>query len=81
MITLEQAKELKHGTTIYHETIKNADGTAARARVFGKVKTWKRSPNRVQVPMKHGLRDHFYLTERNMGEFTLVEPERVKVKR
>ncbi len=61
MITLDQAKELQHGTILYHARNRNADGTPQRWKVNGKVKVWKRSPDKVEVPLKHGLRDHGYL--------------------
>lgn len=63
MITLEQAKNLKHGDILWHVSDRNADNTPVRWRVNGKVKTWKRNPNRVQVPVKHGLWDYDYITE------------------
>lgn len=63
MITVEQAKRLKHGEILYHVRQCNVDGTPARWRVNGVPKTWKTRPNSVRVPLKHGLRDHSYLTE------------------
>jgi len=78
-MTVDQVKALTHGQTVYHLALKNADGTALRVRVTGKVKTWKRSPGRVQVPVKRGLYDSGYITEYNCGEFTLNEPAKVKV--
>lgn len=63
MITLKQAKELKPGQIVYHAIYDNADGTPQRWRVNGKVKTWKRSPDRVQVPVKRGLKQYDYITE------------------
>lgn len=39
-------------------------------RVNGQVKTWKRSPERIEVPIKYGFRGPYaYLTETNMGDF------------
>ena len=70
MITLEQAKNLKHGDILHHMTNKNADGTPQRWRVNGMVKLWKRDPNRIQVPLKHGLYGYDYLTQ---DELNLVE--------
>ena len=60
-ITLDQAKNLGYGTTLEHTTLKNADGTPMRFRVSGMVKTWKRDPNRIKVPVKHGLYDNGYI--------------------
>ncbi len=62
-MTLQEAKGLRHGDIIRHNTNKNADGTCQRWRVSGMVKTWKRSPERVKVPIKHGLYANDYLTE------------------
>ena len=64
-MNLSQAKKLKSGDRLEHKTLKNADGTALRARVNGAVKTWKTLPNRIKVPMKHGLKNCFYLTDKN----------------
>ena len=63
MITLEQAKGLHHGQILHHVTNKNADKTPQRWKVNGKVKTWKRSPERVRIPVKYGLYSFDYITE------------------
>ena len=78
MLTLDQAKSLTHGQIIYHVAARNADGTPQRWRVSGKVKTWKRSPERVEVPLKHGLYWHQHLTEGNLVSFCLTEDEAIK---
>jgi len=70
-ITLEQAKSLKRGTILLHIEYLNADGSPQRWKVSGKPKTWKRSPLKVSVPIKRGLRQYKYLTEYNMDQFTL----------
>lgn len=75
MITLEQAKQLRLGTTLYHTTNRNADGTPQRWRVNGKVKTWVRSPERVQVPLKHGMRGYDYLTQADLDDVCLSQEE------
>jgi hypothetical protein len=67
MITLQQAKNLKPGDLLHHCKNKNADGTPQRWKVNGMVKTWKRSPERVRVPLKHGLYDYDYLTEADLN--------------
>lgn len=73
MITLEQAKDLTHGTILYDMVYRNVDGTPQRWRVNGAPKTWKRNPNRVTVPIKHGLKDCSYLTELSLEAFCLDE--------
>lgn len=71
-ITIEQAKELKHGDMLHHETNKNADGTPQRWKVNGKVKRWKRTPNKIEIPLKHGLYRFDYLTENDLNLVSLA---------
>jgi len=73
MITLEEAKGLQYGQTLYHVVNRNADGTPQRWRVNGKPKTWVRTPERVQVPIKHGLGTYDYLTEIGLSLVCLEE--------
>jgi hypothetical protein len=72
-ITLQQAKELKIGQVIYHRINTNADGSPQRWRVNGKVKTWKRYPEKVKVPIKNGLRNCDYLTENELHYVSLSD--------
>jgi hypothetical protein len=65
-ITLDEAKNLKYGDILFHAIHKNADGTPQRWKVNGKVKTWKRNPKRVYIPLKHGLNHYDHLTEDNL---------------
>jgi hypothetical protein len=39
------------------------DGFARRAKVNGAVRTWKRNPERVEVPLKYGMREYWTFTE------------------
>ena len=61
-MTLRDAQTLVIGSLVHHVTKKNADGTPMRAKVLS-VKTWKRSPDRVLVSLKHGLRDYAKFNE------------------
>ena len=72
-LTLEQAKELKHGQIVFHTNHKNSDGSAQRWRVNGKVKTWKRNPEKVQIPVKFGLYRYDYITENELHLISLTE--------
>ena len=65
-ITLEQAKKLQYRDILYHVNFKNSDGTPQGWYVNGKVKTWKRNPEKVRVPVKHGLYSYDYLTEKDL---------------
>lgn len=71
-ITLEQAKQLKIGTILYQTTETNIDGTPVRWKVNGKVKTWKREPDYIQVPIKYGLKICSYLTQDNLSDLSLT---------
>ena len=75
MLTLDQAKALRYGQTLYHVRNRNADGTPERWRVNGAPKIWKRSPNRVQVPVRQGMYSYDYLTESNLHLVCLDEKE------
>jgi hypothetical protein len=76
-ITLEQAKQLKPGTILYHATIRNADGTPRRYRVSGKPKTWKTRPNHVSVPLKWGLRSSLRMDETHLAFMHVVEADAI----
>ena len=72
-ITLAQAKSLTYGE-IFH--VKSNNGKCLKWKVNGKVKTWKRDPSGVKVPVKHGMYKYGYLTEANihMVEYKCVCP-------
>lgn len=74
-ITLAQAKSLRTGTTLYHVRNRNADGSPQRWKVNGSPKTWKRSPERVKVPIKHGLYAYDYITEHDLHLVCLDEDQ------
>lgn len=61
MITKDLATSLSRGKILHHKTLKNADGTPRRCRVNGVCKTWKTAPTSWRLPVKHGLKDCFYL--------------------
>ena len=69
-MTLQEAKALKAGDYIHHVSKKNANGTPMRARVTS-IKTWKRSPNRVEVRCKHGLYDYATFTENELNQINI----------
>jgi UV DNA damage repair endonuclease len=71
MITLEEAKNLKNGTTLYHVQNRNYDGTPQRWRVTS-VKTWKRRPFKVEIHLKHGLYDYDKLDEGQLDLVSLI---------
>lgn len=78
MITLDEAKNLQVGQILHHTKDKNRDGSPRRWRVNGAVKTWKRNPNRVKVPVKHGLYSYDYLTEKDLELVSFPEDRFIK---
>ena len=74
---LTRAEALRSPSTLYHRTARNADGTALRARSNGKCTIWKTRPDEFRLPVKHGLKHTFYITEWNQHEWSLVEPKYV----
>ena len=66
---LEEIKLLKYGN---HVWFRANDGSARRVRINGKVRRWKREPDRFEVPCKYGMYE--YHTFRNdEAERLLVE--------
>ena len=74
-ITLEQAKSLRYGQTLYHAKNRNSDGTPQRWRVNGKPQVWVRAPSRVRVPLKYGLYAYGEITETTLDLVYLNEEE------
>jgi len=71
MITKEIATQLNYRNELHHKTLTNSDKTPTRCRVNGTCKTWKTRPNDFRLPVKHGLRDCFYITPENADEWSL----------
>ena len=63
---LQKAKGLKAGEYVHRPDRLNADGTPMRAKVTS-VKTWKRSPDRVEVRIKRGLYEYARFDETEIG--------------
>jgi hypothetical protein len=72
-IALTQPREL------LHVTMKNKDGTPLRVRSNGMCKTWKRSPDKFELPVKYGLYQYAKITNDNAHEWCL--PERHMIER
>lgn len=69
-MNVQEAKQLKQGQLVYHVTKKNADGSPMRAKVTS-IKTWKRSPDRVEVRVKRGLYEYATFTENELDQLTI----------
>lgn len=70
-ITLDNLKSLQRGdaihlpasTVAFPQRDRDRSGAVQRWRVNGAVKTWKRDPSRVRVPLKFGLYAYDAVTE------------------
>ena len=79
-MTLEQAKALKRGDVLHYgprcKVFTGPRGgrhvTVERWRVNGKVKRWKRSPDRIAVPLKHGLYAYSTMGQHDVDSFHLA---------
>lgn len=72
MITKSIAIEAKYRQEFHHKTLKNADGTPVRCRVNGQCRTWKTRPEQFSLPVKHGLKQCFYINEMNAKDWQIV---------
>lgn len=70
-LSLEEAKNLKYGNTVYFRKENDSRGALKKVKVNGQVKTWKRNTERVQIPWKYGLYDYGYITELYLDDWTL----------
>jgi len=67
------------GPGIYHINLTpshvwflSIDGKARQAKVNGKVRTWKRQPNRVEIPLKYGLYEYATFTTEDIESGRLL---------
>ena len=77
MITKEQAMAAKYGQIFYAINERNADGTRLRVRVTGKCQTRVRTPEWFMLPVRHGLKNSGYITNRNAHEWAVDEAHAV----
>ena len=61
-MTINEAKQLSYGDHVWFTA---TDGSARQCKINGKVRTWKRDANRIEVPCKFGLYE--YCTFRQVG--------------
>jgi hypothetical protein len=66
-------RTVKQYDMIYHRTVKNADGTAGRAKVTS-IKTLKTRPDDWTIGWKHGLKTYGTINKHNAGDWTTIEP-------
>ena len=73
-MTRSEAISANYRDEFYHATLRGSDKRPMRCRVNGACKVWKTRPNEFRLPVKHGLRDCFYIDESNADEWLLEEP-------
>ena len=76
-ISIEQAKRLSQGQTLYHCLNRNADGTPQRWKVTS-VKTWSTRPSEVEVRLKYGIRTYDRISQRELNLVALTEEDATK---
>jgi len=74
-LTREDAVNAKYRQELYHNRLRNSDGTPLRCRVNGKCKTWVTRPEEFRLPVKYGLRECFYIEPLNADEWLMTEEE------
>ena len=72
-LTREIAGKLNTGTILYHDTLKNKDGTPFHCRVNGIVGTWKRNPDKFKIPVKRGLYEFGYIENDTANRWSIKE--------
>ena len=76
MISIEQAKALRHGDEVHHGACRVHIGPRGgktwfitRLRVGGKLKLWKGIPENFRLPLKYGLGYSYFLDQNNARNF------------
>ena len=59
-------------STFEHKFTQNADGSRLRVRRNGKTRTWKRTPNRFEIPVKYGLYQYYIIDDTNHSEWVVT---------
>lgn len=60
-----------------HITFLAVNGMARTAKVNGKVRTWKRDPNRIEIPLKYGMYEYTIFTASDIGRVLIPIHSRV----
>ena len=75
MKTLVTIENQSNVNTFYVVSLKYKNGRGnLECRRNGKTKTWKRNPEKFQIPVKYGLYEYFYITNENAHEFSITNP-------
>lgn len=69
------AELIAHCSTHNHIWIHGNQGDARQVKVNGAVRTWKRDPSRVEIPVKYGLYEYHTMDAREGMERVLIPIE------
>lgn len=73
MMTREEILALSYGD---HPAVLLNDGRLGECKVNGRVRTWKRDPERVEVPLKYGMYEFATFSLRDaLTRFVVIEGE------
>lgn len=66
-------KTNQEGVKIFYSVLQNYKSIKGRKQVrrTGKTQTWKTRPLEFKIPVKFGLYESFYITEKNAHEFSI----------
>jgi len=56
----------------WHRTARDSRGYPVRCRKNGQLKLWKTRPTEFRLPVKHGLKECFYITEFNSSDWVVA---------
>jgi hypothetical protein len=77
-MTLDEVKSL-NASPVTHIWFRSVQGDARRAKLNGRVRTWKRDANRVEIPVKYGMYEYATFYTRDVADGrVLVLVEEVK---
>ena len=65
-------QEVIGANEFWHRLLRNADGSPIRARRSGKTQVWKTRPDDFKQPVKYGLKQSFYITPQNIGDWVIA---------
>jgi hypothetical protein len=66
---------IEHCSAHSHIWFASNDGSARQCKVNGKVRTWKRDKNRVEVPVKYGLYEYGTFDARDIQRILIPLPD------
>ena len=73
LMRLSEAKNLSVGDIVWFIDSPEHMHNARRAKVNGQVRRWKRTPDRVVIPLKYGLYDYFTVDWHSSLKILLTE--------